>query len=48
MRIITFILLFSSLTRYHSVITPILSNTFLIVWRGADYAVNPSCDSETV
>ena len=48
MRIVAFILLFSSLTRYQSVITPILSNTFLIVWRGADNAFNPSCDSETV
>ena len=48
MRIVAFILLFSSLTRYHSVITPILSNTFLIVWQGGDNAVNPSCDSETV
>ena len=48
MRIVAFILLFSSLTRYHSVITPILSNTFLIVWQGEDKAVNPSCDSETV
>ena len=48
MRIVAFILLSSSLTCYHSVITPILSNTFLIVWRGADNAFNPSCDSETV
>ena len=48
MRIITFIQLFRSLTRYHSVITPILSNTFLIGWQGGDNAVNPSCDSETV
>ena len=43
-----FILLFRSLTGYHFVITPILSNTFLIVWQGGDKAVNPSCDSETV
>ena len=43
----TFILLFRSLTRYHSVITPILSNTFLVVWQGGDKAVNPSCDSVT-
>ena len=47
MRIVAFILLFRSLTRYHSVITPILSNTFLIVWQGGDNAVNPSCDSVT-
>ena len=43
-----FILLFRSLTRYHSVITPILSNTFPVVWQGEDKAVKPSCDSETV
>ena len=48
MRIVAFILLSRCLTRYQSVITPILSNTFLIVWRGADNAFNPSCDSETV
>ena len=42
-----FILLFRCLTRYHSVITPILSNTFLVVWQGEDKAVKPSCDSVT-
>ena len=40
MRIVAFILLFRSLTRYHSVITPILSNTFPVVWQGGDNAVN--------
>ncbi len=48
MRIVAFILLSRCLTRYQSVITPILSNTFLIGWQGGDKAVNPSCDSETV